>query len=357
MHAVELHRDARASPAPVPNQYHLLMHLYGMYAVCCLLLAIVPHRHKMPHAPGSQLPARSGKADAGRVQRSGPPLTDAAGEDSLRLWRDSLATWAIPPEILAQAPESPWQLPRELFARRADAQIERRAGISLRRAEEALEPGGSVLDVGAGSGAASLPLAGRAASLVAVDTDPGMLEELRKRAIALGLQVTLIPGRWPDVADQTPVVDVAVCSHVLYNVPDLAPFVEALTRHTRRRVVIEITAHHPLAGLNPLWRRFHQVERPKRPTWEDAARAIAALGLQPAVERHRRTDEPPLTESYDAVVALTRRRLCLPRARDDEVAAALRDIGFDPEAPDTWSIRDPELVTFSWAPADAGQAM
>jgi len=216
--------------------------------------------------------------------------------------------------------------------------------------EEALEPGGSVLDVGAGSGATSLPLASLAASLVAVDTDPAMLEELRKRAIALGLQATLIAGRWPDVASQVPVTDVAVCTHVLYNVPDLAPFVGALSQHARRRVVIEITAHHPLAGLNPLWLRFHGLKRPDCPTWEDAARAISALGLQPLVERHRRIDEPAPFGSYADIVALTRRRLCLPRDRDDEVAKALREIGFDPEDPRTWSVRDPELVTFSWSP-------
>ncbi len=274
--------------------------------------------------------------------------------DPLAAWRDSLMAWAIPEEILARAPESPWKLPRELFTRRADAQIERPQGISLLRAREALPSGGSVLDVGAGSGAASLPLAPRAAALVAVDTDAQMLEELRERAVRLGIQVTIITARWPEAAAGTPAADVVVCSHVLYNVPDLNPFVEALSSHARRRVVVEITAHHPLAGLNPLWRRFHNLERPGGPTWEDAVRAIAALGLQPMVERSRRAEDATALGSFDALVALTRRRLCLTTERDAEIVQALRELGVVSTEPRSWTLRDPELVTIWWEPSSRG---
>ena len=33
-------------------------------------------------------------------------------------WREQLERWAIPPEILAAAPESPWGFPTELFRAR-----------------------------------------------------------------------------------------------------------------------------------------------------------------------------------------------------------------------------------------------
>ena len=46
------------------------------------------------------------------------------------------------------------------------------------------------------------------------------------------------------------------CHNVLYNVPDLAPFVVALTMHARRLVVAEVTGEHPLVSLNPLWLNF-----------------------------------------------------------------------------------------------------
>ena len=44
---------------------------------------------------------------------------------------------------------------------------------------------------------------------------------------------------WPDVASQAPPADVVVSSHVLYNVPDIGPFLVALHEHARRRVVVE----------------------------------------------------------------------------------------------------------------------
>jgi hypothetical protein len=262
-------------------------------------------------------------------------------------WSAALAAWAIPEHILAAAPESPWLLPRELFARRADVQLERPSGAAFERASEALPAEGTVLDVGAGAGAASLPLKA-AGTLIAVDENPDLLGELRSRAAARGLVTVAIVGCWPDVAAQVPGADVVVCSHVLYNVPDVGPFVTALQAHARRRVVLEMTARHPLSGLNPLWRRFHGIERPERPTWEDASAAIRALGIEPRVEVYRRPAEAASLTSFDGLVRVTRIRLCLGPEREAEVAAALIERGADPSNPATWGSNDPDLVALWW---------
>ncbi|HKF78703.1 MAG TPA: class I SAM-dependent methyltransferase [Candidatus Dormibacteraeota bacterium] len=267
--------------------------------------------------------------------------------DPLDVWRDALADWAIPEHILAAAPESPWLLPRDLFARRADAQIERPTGIALARAAEALPAGGTVLDVGAGAGAASLPLTG-ATRLIAVDSEAGMIAELRSRAARRGLQVVSIVGRWPDVSPRTPIADVVVCSHVLYNIPDIAPFVVALGEHAGRRVVLEITARHPLSALSPLWRRFHGIERPERPTWQDASAAIRAAGIQPRAEVYRRPPGAAVAVSFEAFVRMTRIRLCLAPEREPEVAAALVERGADRSDPTTWTPGADDLVVLWW---------
>jgi SAM-dependent methyltransferase len=271
---------------------------------------------------------------------------DRPGVDPLGYWRDALAAWAIPEHILAAAPESPWLLPKDLFARRADAQVERPSGVALERAAEALPAAGVVLDVGAGVGAASLPLAA-AGTLIAVDQDPNLLAELASRAARRALEMTCVVGRWPDVASRVGRADVVVSSHVLYNVPDIGPFVLALHEHARSRVVLEITARHPLSGLNPLWRRFHGVERPERPTWEDALAAIRTVGIEPRTEVYRRSPVAPAV-SFEALVRMTRVRLCLPPAREAEVAAVLIAGGADSTNPATWSLADPDLVAFWW---------
>jgi SAM-dependent methyltransferase len=274
------------------------------------------------------------------------PATDAVAA-LCRTWSDALAVWQIPDSITEQVDESPWVLPTEVFARRADNVLANPSGHSYARAVQALGSGGSVLDVGAGGGAASLPLAGRTTRLTAVDAHQPMLDDLLRRAAPLGVPVHPVCGRWPDIARRSPVADVVVCHHVLYNVAGIVPFVTALTAHARRRVVVEITARHPLTALNPYWQEFHGLRRPDGPTADQAVDLLRALGLPVQMQRWTR----PATAEYatfDTLVDVTRRRLCLPPHRADDVAAALRRRGVDEhQVPDLGSSGD-NLVTLWW---------
>jgi precorrin-6B methylase 2 len=285
------------------------------------------------------------------VRRPRSPEADAL----LEAWREASSGWGIPEEILARAPQSPWGFRRKVFSRRAERQIEAREGRSLARAEEALPPRGSVLDVGAGAGASCLPLAERAGSIVAVDSDPGMLESLVSGAEGLDVDVSTVAGRWPEVAPEVPMADVVVCHHVLYNVPDLEPFVEALTSHARRRVVVEMTERHPLLPGNPLWLRFHGLARPEGPSADDAIAVLRALGLDP---RHERWVTPAVWsyDSFDEMVDEWSRRLCLADDRKPEVATALVELGVDPDHPVGLGAGRP-VVTVWWDTQRSSEGM
>ncbi len=215
-----------------------------------------------------------------------PPLSGL-----LSKWRDDLAGWAIPESITSAVTESPWVLPRDVFARRADRLRQAPGGPSYDRERAALDPPGSVLDVGAGAGAACLPLADRTTTLTAVDSDDGMLARLASRARAAGLEARLLPGHWPGVAGEAGPADLVTCHHVLYNVPDLVPFIEALTGNSRRQVVVELTAAHPLVALNPLWLRFHGLRRPEGPapptSWPSWPRWACGQGTLNGIVRLR----------------------------------------------------------------------
>ncbi|HEX2048972.1 MAG TPA: class I SAM-dependent methyltransferase [Acidimicrobiales bacterium] len=248
-------------------------------------------------------------------------------------WAEQLARWAIPEEIMAQAPESPWEFSPALF--KGPPPEPGPETVSQRRAKEALPEGGSVLDVGCGGGAAGLALVPPAARVTGFDQSAELLAIFAERARELGVDYQVVQGDWPEGAASVGPADVVVCHHVAYNVPNLADFATALTSHARNRVVVELSDRHPRYGVNPLWRHFWDVERPEGPVADDAAAALREAGIEPHVERSpRRARSIP----REARVASVRKYLCLPADRDPEIDALLGDDSGQPG----------EVVTMWW---------
>lgn len=237
-------------------------------------------------------------------------------------WAQALGEWAIPDKILASAPESPWGFPVDVFIDNARRMLDEAWTPTHRRVAEALPEGGTLLDVGCGAGAASVPAAPPAGNIIAVDEDAKMLDALV--GVASGrAAVEPIQGRWPDVAGHVGRADVAICANVAYNVADIGPFLEALTAAASRRVVLELSEVHPQASLSPLWQRFWGLPRPTRPTADDAAAVVhEVIGVVPEVERWARPWSF-LSRRGPENVAWVRRRLCLTEASDAEIAKAL----------------------------------
>ncbi|MDQ6948042.1 MAG: methyltransferase domain-containing protein [Actinomycetota bacterium] len=255
-------------------------------------------------------------------------------------WAEALGEWAIPAAILDAAPEEPWRFPPALFVwtpeqAASDSTVDT---VSRRRAIEAIPAGGSVLDVGVGGGRASLPLVPPAALVVGVDSSGELLATFDATAAQAGVARRSVLGKWPDVADQVEPQDVVVCHHVAYNVADLVPFARALTGHARFRVVLEMTAEHPMTNLNEAWRVIHGIERPSRPTASDAVAVLEEMGLRVTAEAHQRRLSPVKPIRAD-VVAFARRRLCVRAERDPEIDRLL--------GPDFES-RLREVVTVWW---------
>jgi hypothetical protein len=157
-----------------------------------------------------------------------------------------------------------------------------------------------------------------------------------------------ILGTWPDVAPRVEPADVVVCHHVLYQVLDLGPFVQALSAHARRPVVVEITGRHPQAWMNDLWLRFHGIVRPEGPRAEEAVAALEELGVPLERENHILEALSTGFEQREDAVGEVRRRLCLPPERDGEVEKALGDRLVQREG--LWSAfpQVQEVVTLWW---------
>jgi SAM-dependent methyltransferase len=201
-----------------------------------------------------------------------------------------------------------------------------------------------VLDVGAGAGAASLPLAERSTKLTAVDSNDDMLTAFRERAQGLGVEHGEVLGGWPQVADSVITHDVVLAHHVVYNVPDIVPFLSALTDHARRRIVIELPPHHPLTWMAPLWKQFHNLDRPQKPLAGDIVEILGEMTVNNLRADYWARHDPVAgpsgkPENVAERAALVTKRLCLPESREADVAKVLADV-------------DPgyhrEVVTISW---------
>lgn len=239
-------------------------------------------------------------------------------------WAAMLDGWAIPADLVAAAPEPPYFFDPQVFIGAADEAVARAADtVSDALARAALRAGGAVLDVGAGAGAASLRL--RPAQIVGVDPSAELLAALAERAAARGIRTTLLQGMWPDVASQAPTTDLVLCHHVLYNVANLAGFARALSDHAARRVVVELTAVHPMAWMTPYWEALHGLAQPDGPTAADAVEVLSGLGLDVRQQRWER-DLQMIGETGDDAGRQIARRLCLPAERLPELRAVLADI-------------------------------
>lgn len=247
--------------------------------------------------------------------------TTAARDEIANRWSRQLGEWAIPADIIASAPESPW-----LFDPRAFTPV---YGEPLNRTQEAIfdllgrSPGRSVLDVGAGAGACVLPVGASIRSLLAVDRNPAMLEQLAIESESIPeMLVETRVGDFLAIESDLGRYDVVTSQNVVYNVEDIFGFLSALIAHANIGVVIELTLHHPHYGLNLLWQRFHKLQRPSTPSATDVIEALSVLGNTPKVLLGAGVPRP--LGKADLVIS-TRRRLCLSPRDDVAVQEALEE--------------------------------
>lgn len=228
-------------------------------------------------------------------------------------WRQALAQWAIPKEILDQAPEDPWIHPPALF--QIPDQVEDSPSHEIAR--EALTIGGSVLDIGCGGGMAAFALTPPAAHVIGVDHQSEMLVMFAENARKRSVTSEVFEGFWPAMADGVPSADVAVAHNVVYNVQNIEDFLQAMNDHAKNRVVIEMPQQHPLATAAPLWKHFWNIERPTTPTPGDLMEVLAEQGIDAKLKLW----DGAVRQEADLATAASysRIRLCLPAEREGEV--------------------------------------
>ena len=230
-----------------------------------------------------------------------------------QLWREKLESWAIPQEIVDQAPENPWIHPPVLF------QIPHLIEMtpSHEKAFEALPENGSILDIGCGGGIAAFAMGKKAGKVIGVDHQNEMLEMFSENARERGIESKVHLGFWPAISGEVEMADVVVAHHVVYNVQDIVPFLKALNSHANKRVVIEMPQHHPLSNLSAAWKYFWNLDRPIKPTPKDLLNVLQSMGISAHLQLW--SGAVRVEQNLEQAVEFTRIRLCLDKSRELEV--------------------------------------
>lgn len=163
----------------------------------------------------------------------------------------------------------------------------------------------SLLDVGAGCGALCIPLARDLKRVVALDSSPAMLDELRKEARWAGAgNIETELAAWDEAEDRLGVFDVVLAASVPGVLDEPARGVARLERHARRFVflVLGTPKNSEKFYFRELWPMIFGTELPAKRDYFDAYDALYRIGIYANVEIVEYDFDQPFRDLGEAVV-------------------------------------------------------
>ena len=177
-----------------------------------------------------------------------------------------------------EAGGSRWEGRADRFARHTRS-LDPSTDPFVRGLREKLHSTDTVLDVGAGAGRYSLPVAANVARVTAVEPSIAMRAALQQEAARRGItNLEVVAAGWED-ADVEP-HDLAFVANVLYFVKDAVRFVEKLDAHTRRACFILHRVEERAAELMPLYEQIWGHPRPPEAGALDLYNLLFSIGIR-----------------------------------------------------------------------------
>ena len=201
------------------------------------------------------------------------------------------------------------------MARRLDLGEDARADPLLEHLLRRLHPGMTVLDIGAGIGRWTLPIARAVRQVTAVEPLAGMREILRERAAAQEVgNLVLVEAPWMEAA--VPPHDAVIAAHATYTTTDLLGFVRKMEASARRlcALALRMPAHDGIIG--ELSQRVYGVWHDS-PNFIVAYNLLLAAGYAPSVVIEPRSSRRWIDPTLDEAVLRARRHLHLADASQD----------------------------------------
>ena len=205
-------------------------------------------------------------------------------------------------------------------------------------------PTDTVIDIGAGGGRYALPLALVTREVVALEPSEGMRRVLQEgMAEHVIANIRVVDGRWPVIAS---VVggDVALMSHIGYDVEDIGPFLDAMEAAASRVRIAVLLAQPPPREADRLWPAVHGVERAALPSLPEFLTLLLARGRLFEVRLLERS--PQTYEQPDQALAWLRQQLWT-------APGSVKDTALQRLAHERLQPRDGRYA-LSWAPVKVG---
>ena len=237
------------------------------------------------------------------------------------------------------------------YARQFKADPRRTGEALVERLRARLLPGDSLLDVGAGGGRLALPLALNCQSVTAVEPSPSMCAVLRETAEESDIGVSVVEADWLN-AEVEP-ADMALCSHVVYVVEDIEPFVRKLERHARRLVLVVMFQSAPQSQLYGLWEQAHGEPRHPLPSLPQFRDVLDELGVTYEVDELPADPARGFDSEAEAREMIARRLYVAPGSEAETRLAKVLDDSLREDGDGVWRIKGsrpllPRIV--SWTP-------
>ncbi len=266
----------------------------------------------------------------------------------LEAWRDAVEADKRQVESLPDRPN-----PGDFYAPVAEqfrADPRRLGEPALEHLRSLVRPDESWLDLGAGGGRFTLPLALLARQVYAVEPSAGMRRVLGSAADAAGIaNIEVFDERWPGPS-RCPVADCGLISQVGYDITDIGPFLDQFEAHVSRMCVAMLFENAPVGDFALLWRPVHGEDRALLPGLREMVTLLFARGRLPEIRLF--SSRRPAFESLAALHAAARRPLWVREGseQDARLGKAVASMAVETEAGYTLWDKPRALGVINWQP-------
>lgn len=228
-----------------------------------------------------------------------------------RAWADAVRGNRAQAERLREQPDRGDHYAPIASVFRADP--DRSGDDTLDALREIARPDDIWIDIGAGAGRFALPLARSVREVIGVEPSPAMRAEFEAARAEHDIpNARALDQRWP--TDAPPQGDVALISHVGYDIEPIAAFLDTMERAARRECVAILFESAPGVLFHELWPAVHGEPQIALPGLNDLIALLEARGAAPSVRR-------------------SSQRSWSFASRGDAEAAARRRLWIEPDSP------------------------